>query len=262
MRGFSLVELSIVLVILGLLTGGILAGQSLIRAAELRAVSTEYNRYVTAGQTFRDKYFAVPGDFREATKFWNLQVVGSNCVSNHGLSTTGTPGACDGNGNGTVTYSSGVANEANEAFQFWRHLAHAGLIEGTYSGIAGPTVNYHSVITGSNANIPVSRISGAGYMIFTYTAGAGHPQWFEGPYSNVFFFGTQATNSYTSGRVLTSTEAWNLDTKMDDGKPARGSVRAWVPARDPNCTDGPTLEANYLLTSSGIACTMTFDTKL
>lgn len=60
-KAFSLVELSIVLVILGLLTGGILAGQSLIRAAELRAVSTEYSRYITATQSFRDKYFAVPG---------------------------------------------------------------------------------------------------------------------------------------------------------------------------------------------------------
>ncbi|PZP83692.1 MAG: type II secretion system protein, partial [Azospirillum brasilense] len=57
-HGFSLVELSIVLVILGLLTGGILGGQSLIRAAELRTISTDANRYITAAQTFRDKYFA------------------------------------------------------------------------------------------------------------------------------------------------------------------------------------------------------------
>ena len=60
--GFSLVELSIVLVILGLLTGGILAGQSLIRAAELRSISTDYSRYIAAVQAFRDKYFALPGD--------------------------------------------------------------------------------------------------------------------------------------------------------------------------------------------------------
>lgn len=59
--GFSLVELSIVLVILGLLTGGILGGQSLIKAAELRAVTTELDAFQTATNTFRQKYFALPG---------------------------------------------------------------------------------------------------------------------------------------------------------------------------------------------------------
>ena len=51
-KAFSLVELSIVLVILGLLTGGILAGQNLIRAAELRSVITEFKTYQTAVMTF------------------------------------------------------------------------------------------------------------------------------------------------------------------------------------------------------------------
>ena len=70
-KGFSLVELSIVLVILGLLVGGVLSGQSLIRAAELRAATQEYQRYYTATQTFRDKYFAIPGDFNNAQAFWD-----------------------------------------------------------------------------------------------------------------------------------------------------------------------------------------------
>ena len=70
MRAFSLVELSIVLVILGLLVGGILAGQSLIHAAELRAVSSEYQRYRTAIYAFRDKYLGLPGDITTATNFW------------------------------------------------------------------------------------------------------------------------------------------------------------------------------------------------
>ena len=69
-RAFSLVELSIVLVILGLLTGGILAGQSLIRAAELRSVTNEFQRYIVATQSFRDKYFAAPGDITDAHRFW------------------------------------------------------------------------------------------------------------------------------------------------------------------------------------------------
>ena len=65
-NAFSLVELSIVLAILGLLTGGILTGQTLIRAAELRAVSTEFQRYQSAVNTFRDKYFSLPCDIRNS----------------------------------------------------------------------------------------------------------------------------------------------------------------------------------------------------
>lgn len=60
--GFSLVELSIVLVILGLLVGGVLTGQSLIRASELRKFMNTMERYKAATYTFRDKYFALPGD--------------------------------------------------------------------------------------------------------------------------------------------------------------------------------------------------------
>lgn len=73
---FSLVELSIVLVILGLLVGGVVAGQSLIRAAELRSVSTDYQRFLTATLTFRDKYFALPGDFTMASRVWGLLTEG------------------------------------------------------------------------------------------------------------------------------------------------------------------------------------------
>ncbi|MBX9726410.1 MAG: prepilin-type N-terminal cleavage/methylation domain-containing protein, partial [Rickettsiales bacterium] len=97
---FSLVELSIVLVILGLLVGGVLSGQSLIRAAELRAVSTEYSRYVTSAQTFRDKYFALPGDMNNATRFWG-NLGGTNCTNSAGTSAV-TTGTCDGNGDGQV----------------------------------------------------------------------------------------------------------------------------------------------------------------
>ncbi|PZU43073.1 MAG: prepilin-type cleavage/methylation domain-containing protein, partial [Sphingomonas sp.] len=65
-HGFSLVELSIVLVILGLLTGGILGGQSLIRAAEIRSIGVDFNRFSTATYTFRDKYMGLPGDITNA----------------------------------------------------------------------------------------------------------------------------------------------------------------------------------------------------
>ncbi|MFZ4541492.1 MAG: type II secretion system protein [Rickettsiales bacterium] len=125
--GFSLVELSIVLVILGLLVGGILSGQSLIRAAELRAVSTEYSRYVTAVQTFRDKYFQLPGDMNSATTFWGTAAVGAACATTIGSGTQ----TCNGNGDGWL--DNGYVN-SNENFRYWQHLANAGLIEGAYTG--------------------------------------------------------------------------------------------------------------------------------
>lgn len=50
-----------------------MAGQSLIRAAELRSVPTDAARYLTAINSFRDKYFALPGDMANAVKFWGAQ---------------------------------------------------------------------------------------------------------------------------------------------------------------------------------------------
>ena len=85
---FSLVELSIVLVILGLLTGGILTGQSLIRAAEMRSIVTELQRYQTAARSFQDKYFALPGDMRNATDFWGAP--GNNLANCPATAGTGT----------------------------------------------------------------------------------------------------------------------------------------------------------------------------
>ncbi len=128
MRAFSLVELSIVLVILGLLTGGILTGQSLIRASELRSITTDMNRYVTATQTFRDKYFAVPGDMRNATAFWGVAAgTGSDATCANTVSTSAA--TCNGNGDGVIQ----TFNVAfDEIFLAPKHLANAGLIEGSY----------------------------------------------------------------------------------------------------------------------------------
>ena len=71
-HGFSLVELSIVLVIVGLLTGGILMGQNLIRNAEIQGVMKELAKYSDAVIAFRDQYDALPGDLPDAGNYWGL----------------------------------------------------------------------------------------------------------------------------------------------------------------------------------------------
>ena len=69
--GFTLIELSIVLVVIGLIVGGILVGQDLIKAAEVRAQIGQINEYNTAVNTFRGKYGYLPGDIPDpyATQF-------------------------------------------------------------------------------------------------------------------------------------------------------------------------------------------------
>ena len=61
-RGFTLIEMASVLVIIGLIVGGILVGQSLIKAAEVRSEVTQMEKFQTAVNTFRDKYGYLPGD--------------------------------------------------------------------------------------------------------------------------------------------------------------------------------------------------------
>jgi prepilin-type N-terminal cleavage/methylation domain-containing protein len=73
-HGLSMVELSIVLFIFGLLTGSILDGQSLIKAAEPRSLRTDISLYQSALFAFRDKYMALPGDMTNATSFWGTAV--------------------------------------------------------------------------------------------------------------------------------------------------------------------------------------------
>src|SRR5215475_14851525 len=64
-QGFTLVELSIVLVIIGLIVGGVLVGQDMIKAAELRSTISQIEKYNTAVNTFRDKYRYIPGDINQ-----------------------------------------------------------------------------------------------------------------------------------------------------------------------------------------------------
>src|SRR3954466_4808654 len=70
-QGFTLIELSIVLVIIGLIIGSVLVGQDLIEAATIRATVSQLEKYKTAVGTFRTKYNALPGDIKssEATGF-------------------------------------------------------------------------------------------------------------------------------------------------------------------------------------------------
>ncbi len=69
MNGFTLIELSIVLVIISLIVGGVIGGKSLIRSSEIQEIVTKLNNYRTAVNTFTLQYDALPGDFSEAQSY-------------------------------------------------------------------------------------------------------------------------------------------------------------------------------------------------
>lgn len=252
-QGFSLVELSIVLVILGLLTGGILTGQNLIRAAELRSVATQASGYQTAVMTFRDKYFALPGDMGNATRFWGKN--NTACPTHTG--TAAANGVCNGNMDGSIrlNHLDGGGGYPHEAFQFWQHLALAGLIEGSYTGISGSTAYAHSI---PGTNVPPARISNAawGARYFDNL----HPASFAlspGVPGNHFTVGsTDNALMWPQSAFLRPEEAWNIDTKLDDGKPARGNVLMPLWNLCTTATVNTDLNADYNLTDSGLRCGM------
>lgn len=208
-RAFSLVELSIVLVIIGLITGGILAGQSLVRASELRAFTTETSRYVAAVNAFRDKYQQLPGDMGNATAYWGKD--NANCSWHTG--TAATPGTCNGDGNGKIVWD----YTAGEDLRAWQQLAMAGLIEGSYTGFGEVAVG---------GNVPASKVSRAAYGLYT-------SDWMGFASNHAaatarlrLIFGAprvvMAGMTFMNNSVLKPEEAWNLDTKMDDGKASTG----------------------------------------
>lgn len=255
--GFTLVELSIVLVILGLLTGGILAGQSLIRAAELRAVTSEYQRYATAAHTFRDKYFGIPGDFRDATRFWGRSSSNSWCITNSSATINATTGVCDGDGDGILIDTGATANQSGEMFQFWRQLAAAGLIEGTYSGIAG---NTSGVDHDYGTNAPASRLTNAGWgSSYVNNSGGGLTSIFQFNYRNSLVVGGDDGN-WSDNPRFKAEEAWNIDTKMDDGKPGQGKIHTYPAGGScSNAASNTDFNAEFTLTNTTQnACVLIF----
>src|SRR3989441_11126607 len=76
-QGFTLVEIAIVLVIIGLLLGGILKGQEMITQAKIKNIVNDFNGVTVAVTSYQDRYRAIPGDDRNASTRWTVQAPAS-----------------------------------------------------------------------------------------------------------------------------------------------------------------------------------------
>jgi prepilin-type N-terminal cleavage/methylation domain-containing protein len=249
--GFSLIELAIVLVILGLLVGGILTGQSLIRSAELQSVISDKEKYATAIKYFKDKYDSLPGDMPDATNYWD-SAGGTGADATCFMAQTATSDAtCNGDGNGQAYTSQFLYDER---FPAWKHIANSGLIEGKYSGRTGGAQG--SYVQQVGANVPRATIAN-GFFDFLYTA-SGNPYRFTDSKLDRHVLTLYGDNASFS--VLKPEEAWNIDSKIDDGSPVYGNVTSAKKTSifGTDCTTSDTSTATYALTDNRILCFLDF----
>ena len=211
--GFTLVELAIVMIIIGLLIAGVLKGQALIAKAQVTATVAQIKSIEAATSTFRDTYASIPGDLvNPATR---LPSCAGACIVGAGAL----------NGNGRLENLPSATPIASEGEAFFPQLSAAGLVTGLTGGPAG------SVIV--NGNFPATKI--ANNVIMASTArnnnvgdfggaliGAGVPE--QGLYLTLNN-SVAAPVAATSG--LKPDEAGRIDTKVDDGVTDTGLVRAF-----------------------------------
>lgn len=199
--GFTLIELSIVLVIIGLIVGGIVVGQAMIRTSEIRSAVTQLEKYSSAVNTFRNKFNGLPGDLKNAYSF--------------GFD-SGRNGAFSGNG----AIESGAATSASfreETSCFWDDLNYAGLIDESLDQDASCEQAQSPAELGNS--IPRSDVGQSNYLIIGSIYGVNY-WWLTGVNSIT-------TGTYSITDNLTASAAYEIDTKMDDGLYDAGSVQAY-----------------------------------
>ncbi len=227
-NAFTLLELAIVLAVVGLVAGGILGGKKLIQASKMHAVIDDAVSYAIAVQQFKERYGEYPGDFSQAVQQWGAAVAGN------------------GNGNEKI-------DTAAESYLAWQHLSAAGMIMGTFTGLAGAAA-------APGINIPSGSLTNSGYWFgaWGYQA-ADAVQFYEGDYTNSFLLGGATAASWPSAPVLSGVDAYQIDQKIDDGFPSLGGVRSFNSNFLPNCVADAggvpiATSASYRTTTKTTAC--------
>ncbi len=195
--GFTLVEIAIVLVIIGLLLGGILKGQEMITQAKIKNVIADFSGISAAYHGYVDRYRKIPGDDPCAG--------GVVTVGNCGTTTGRWTGATAGNGDGVVAGAYASTTATDESRLWWDHLRRSGFVSGVgdqqpFNALTGQI----GVQTGDNAG---------GAALGSDAAGTGG------------FSGLIICSANLPDKIAIA-----ADTQMDDGVPNSGSVRGQLQA--------------------------------
>lgn len=196
---FTLVEISIVLIIIGLLAGVTFTGVALLQSAESKTLLTEVQKLNQSIGQFQSVYKGMPGDITKATSYW--------------------AGTTNGNGGGFID-----AETSEEPFAAVQQISQAGLLEGSYAGFTGiwdsgftlATPSAIGNVIGAKGRVPaalyIKCCSGTDYsrtIVFN---------------NHISLFSIYSTDITKRAGILTPIEANDLDKKIDDGVPDTGIV--------------------------------------
>ena len=228
-KGFTLIELSIVLVIIGLLIGGVLVAQSMIESARTNKLVSEMKQYQVFIRLFQERFKALPGDINRANTLFGTA-------------------AANGDGDGLIDIN-------QEGFAMWEHMQLSGIIEGDYDGNGNTSASF---IPGTY--VPASKTNeDNGYT--GWYSGFGGTGNFYGIQGNFLMLSGSDSNVFSSA-ALSGTESLALDKKIDDGSADSGdfvginSINTTTYTFDTDCTTSaapgysPTSPAAYKITDT------------
>jgi prepilin-type N-terminal cleavage/methylation domain-containing protein len=232
-KGFTLVELSIVIIIIGFLIAGIAGGNSLIQNAKLSTAVRDIASYESAILQFKNRYDYYPGDMLNAESYW--------------------PTAHNGDGDGYVVGGFNLSGPFEDIYA-WQDLSLSGLITQQFTG----TVISPRMAIGENTPIFSAGSKPAGFMLLSLLLPHG-PHY--GTRGLMLEMGAvEDSTGFTASGFLSAIETHSLDEKIDDGLASTGKfygLRGHDVEGVNSCTDAlyyDPLPVNYLYTDSAATC--------
>ncbi len=208
-EGFTLIELSIVLVIIGLLVGGVLAGKALIEQAATRAAASRLQQLETAYRTIQAKYNCTIGDCSNATDYFGMNYI----VVPSGCPPSGGAGNGNGNGDGFIDKSSGSTGDGSwkcEPKQAARSLQLANLLPTAVTSPCVSSDDYFKGINDSCAYFYNDDLYGAVSNVKV---------------NNITWTKRSQNGFWLNAAALSPVQARSIDEKLDDGIANKGKFK-------------------------------------
>jgi prepilin-type N-terminal cleavage/methylation domain-containing protein len=240
-RGFTLIELSIVLVIIGLIISGVLVGKDLVKGAEIRAQIGQIQEYETAYNTFKLKYGCIAGDCANATSFFS--------------------GTSNGNGNDKFDVDADNIGSVGEHTRFFQQLSLAQLTKGNYDGTSSFPNGYPRLAMYPEKGMCVAnQVSSAlgqanHYQLTAATMGELRSAALYLNIANPTLISSSGHNDMNA--IFSPLDMQSLDAKIDDGKARTGKFRGFKVMGGASCltaddgdylsTNAITCDAEYIL---------------